>query len=579
MGKFSPNIIANYLGALARYNPAGDAILCGSVRQSYGGLAERVFRLAQALIRLGVKKDDKVTFMLHNLPEFIEINYAIQVAGAIPAPMNYRFTPREIEYQAGHSDAKVFFYHERYAREVEEAAPALSGIKTFVRLGAGKMPALEYEELVRSGENRDPRVPTSWDDVAVMIYTGGTTGFPKGVMLTYGAHLDMFTTMLATVFSRAATSLTTEQLKRVSDTMPVPGANRIAGVFANPTVRRLMAKPGTIRVLRHAIGFLLSRPQLARVGYKKPIRYMTPSMPFFHDASYQILILAMMTGNITFVLTPDVKFDTAAILKAVQDLKPAFMANVPTGWKKLVSEPRFAEFDVSSLRVCATGAGACPVALKKKIFERFPGAIIMDMFGQTEMTPITSFRIDADPSTLKERSVGKSIFPVRIVDEFGKEVAPGQIGEILYLSNTVMKGYYKDEGKTAETMTDGWFRSGDLGYIDAEGEVRLVDRKNECINTGGEKVFPLEVEEVIHLLPKVEEVCIIGVPDEEWGSTVRAVVQLQPGERLTAEEIVAFCRDQLAGFKIPRSVLFVDELPLSAAGKVLRAKIREQYGK
>jgi acyl-CoA synthetase (AMP-forming)/AMP-acid ligase II len=141
-----------------------------------------------------------------------------------------------------------------------------------------------------------------------------------------------------------------------------------------------------------------------------------------------------------------------------------------------------------------------------------------------------------------------------------------------------MKGYYKDEGKTAETMTDGWFRSGDLGYIDAEGEVRLVDRKNECINTGGEKVFPLEVEEVIHLLPKVEEVCIIGVPDEEWGSTVRAVVQLQPGERLTAEEIVAFCRDQLAGFKIPRSVLFVDELPLSAAGKVLRAKIREQYG-
>jgi len=203
----------------------------------------------------------------------------------------------------------------------------------------------------------------------------------------------------------------------------------------------------------------------------------------------------------------------------------------------------------------------------------------VDMFGQTEMTPITSFRIDADPSTLKDRSVGKSIVDVKVVDENGAEVPPGSPGEILYRSNTVMMGYYKDEEKTSQAMQEGWFRSGDLGYLDEEGEVRLIDRKKECINTGGEKVFPLEVEEIIHLHPMVEDVCIIGVPDDEWGSTVRAVVQLKNGGKLSAEEIIEFCRDQLAGYKIPRSVMFADELPLSPVGKVLRQKIRDLYGK
>jgi len=141
-----------------------------------------------------------------------------------------------------------------------------------------------------------------------------------------------------------------------------------------------------------------------------------------------------------------------------------------------------------------------------------------------------------------------------------------------------MKGYYKDEDKTREVMEGGWFRSGDLGYLDDEGEVRLIDRKKECINTGGEKVFPLEVEEIIHEHPKVEDVCIIGVPDEEWGSTIRAVVQPKEGENIEEQEIIEFCRDKLAGYKIPRSVVFVNELPLSPVGKVLRAKIREMYG-
>jgi acyl-CoA synthetase (AMP-forming)/AMP-acid ligase II len=141
-----------------------------------------------------------------------------------------------------------------------------------------------------------------------------------------------------------------------------------------------------------------------------------------------------------------------------------------------------------------------------------------------------------------------------------------------------MKGYYKDEEKTSEAIEDGWFRSGDLGYIDESGEIRVIDRKKECINTGGEKVFPLEVEEVISTHPKVDTVCIIGVPDEEWGSRVRGVIQLKSGETATSEEIIDFCRGKLAGYKIPKTVVFVDNIPFSPAGKMLRQKVRDAYG-
>ncbi len=580
MGKFSKNIIANCLISCATYNHAGRVVAFGQRRVTWSEMWKRAGRIASALIDLGVKKDDKVTFMFHNTPEFVELNYGIQVAGAVPVPMNYRFMPGEIEYQANHSDAEVFIYDSLFAESVEKAAPRLEGIRKFICHGkSGLDGALDYEEFVNSGREGDPGVETGWEDVAVMVYTGGTTGFPKGVMLTYGAHRDMFSNLLAYIITRAAeVDMDPEQAKKVGAALPVPGLSLAHRFIHSAAGKRIMESPGVFNTLRKGTDYLLSHPEAARIGYKNTIGYIVPSMPFFHDASYQILILSAFLGNICFVLPDSLKFDPELILRTVEKEKPLFMANVPTGWKKLVSFPEIDKYDTSSVRIAASGAGACPVELKRKIFEKFPGVIIADLFGQTEMTPVTSFRIDASPDTLKERSVGKSIVEAKVVDEEGRDVPPGEIGEILYKSSTVMKGYYKDEEKTSEVMKDGWFRGGDLGYIDEEGEVRLIDRKKECINTGGEKVFPLEVEQVIHEHPKVEDVCIIGVPDEEWGSTVRAVVQMKKGEQAEAGEIIEFCKDKLAGYKVPRSVVFVDELPLSPVGKVLRAKIREMYG-
>lgn len=576
----SPNIIANALACHALHNAAGEAIVYGDQRITWKALTERVFKLADALIKAGIKKDDKVAFMFYNCPEFIEINFAIQVAGAIPVPMNYRFVANEIVYQLNHCDARLFIYDHHFKQTVSEAASELSAIETFVCRGAdGAGNGPEYESFLASGTADDPRVPTDWDEVAVMIYTGGTTGFPKGVMLTYGGHLDMFCHLFASIVTRAATvDLTRDQVQALTRMVALPGVNLFSGLARTRLAKKLLASKKTYKTIEKAVRYLLTHPPAARVGYKNTIRLMTPSMPYFHDASYQTLILGALTGNACAIIVPGSKFDPETILQTVEREKPAFMANVPTGWKKIVSFADFDKYDVSSLLAAASGAGPCSADLKRKMFKKFPGIIILDMFGQTEMTPITSFRIDVSPETVKERSVGRTILDVRIVDEEGNEVPRGEIGEIMYRSKWIMKGYYKDDEKTAEAMTDGWFKGGDLGYIDPDGEVRLIDRKKECINTGGEKVFPLEVEEVLHNHPDVQDVCIIGVPDEEWGNTVRAVVQPMPGTSPDPDEIMEFCRGKLAGFKIPRSVVFVEELPLSPVGKVLRAKIREHYG-
>ncbi len=580
MGKYSPNIMANYLIGCASHNLNGEVLVFGERRVSWGELWVRSAKIANALVKLGVEKDDKAAFVFHNTPEFLELNYGVQVAGAIPVPVNYRFTAREVAFQVNHSDSVVLIYDSLFAEAVEKAAPELAAVKTFVRRGPGAMEsAVDYEDFVSSGNPADPRVANSWDDVAVMIYTGGTTGFPKGVMLTWRAHLDMFANLLASLAGRSAEiELSPEQAERVAEAFPMPGINHAYKFTRNETAKKILTSKKTHGAAKKGLSYLLSHPEVAKINYKNTIKYMVPSMPFFHDASYQILILGAMTGNMCFVLPADIKFNPDDILKIVEREKPVFMANVPAGWKKIANHPDIKNHDLSSLRVAATGAGACSMDLKRKMFEAFPGIIILDMFGQTEMTPITTFRMDTGPETLKERSVGKSIVDARVVDENGKEVPRGEIGEILYRSSTVMKGYYKDEEKTSEVMAGGWFKSGDLGYLDEDGEVRLVDRKKECINTGGEKVFPLEVEEILHEHPAVEDVAVIGVPDEEWGSTVRAVVRLKKEARASEAEIVEFCRDKLAGYKIPKTVVFVDELPLSPVGKVLRQKIRDMYG-
>ena len=580
MGAYSPNIIANSLISCKTHNADGEFVIYGDRRITWGEMTSRVFKIAQALIKLGVRKDDKVAFMFHNTPEFIEINCGIQVAGAIPTPMNYRYVSSEIEFQGNHSDAKVLIYDSIWSENVEQAFSALPNISEFICYGESDRPnVIDYDAFVDSGEDADPAVANAWEDVAVMIYTGGTTGFPKGVMLTYIAHVEMFAMLLSAVVVRTLSmDVDKDRHKLMLEPMPIPGKNLLGPIFRTRAFKRFISRPSSLEFFNKLFLKQFSDPDAASKGYKDARKAMYPSMPFFHDAAYANLFMGELSGSFCYVLPESVSFDPPQILSLIQREKVTNMSNVPTGWKKLVAYPDFDKYDVSSLRIATTGGGSCSSTLKKQILEKFPTAMIMDAFGQTEMTPVTSFRIDVDTDGLADRSVGKSIVETKIVNSKGESVPQGEIGEICYRSSTIMKGYYKDKEKTDEVMDDGWFKSGDLGYLDENGEIRTVDRKKECINTGGEKVYPLEVEEILQSHPKVDYACVFGLPDEEWGNTIKAVVQLYEGETMQAEEVMDFCRGKMAAYKIPRSVEFTPTLPFSPAGKLLRQKVREQHG-
>jgi acyl-CoA synthetase (AMP-forming)/AMP-acid ligase II len=243
--------------------------------------------------------------------------------------------------------------------------------------------------------------------------------------------------------------------------------------------------------------------------------------------------------------------------------------------------PDIDKYDKSSLFELNSGAGICPSELKKRILEKFPGTLFSDQFGQTEMSPIAISKWDssADLEKISDRDLGVPLTTIemRVVNEKGEDVKPGEIGEIIYKSPTVMKEYYKDEEKTRKTITDGYFHSGDLGYFDENGKLRLVDRASEMINVGGENVYPHEVEEILETNQKVEYAALLGVKDEEYGQVPMALIKLREGEKATEEEIIDFCRGKMSGIKRPRFVEFVEEFPINPVGKIERRKAKEKF--
>ena len=572
----TPNFMEEALRRCVRYNPEGVFLVYGDQRVSWRELDDRASRLAHGLAGLGVGPGDRVILMFHNCPAFFETNYAVQKLGAIPVPMNYRFTAREIAYQANHCAAKAFVFERLWQEGVAEARDQMPTVRDYVGLDTPEFAgAHAYETLISRSSPDFPVGPTTLEDTCVLCYTGGTTGMPKGVMLTYGNHVRMVQSIVRTVVRSLGGFRVTPDLEAMLRRR-LPGP--VVGVAKSAPVRYVLGRRwlqnGIIRLADRLIGSALA----VRVGARQPIKAMMPSFPMFHDAAYQLAVLAPLLGNMTLVMPRSVSFDPEAVLKLVESERPLLLGNVPTAWRMLVDYAGIDRFDRSSVLACATGAGVCPAALKRKIFAAFPGVVIADGFGQTEMTPVTSFRFDFSPASLKDHCVGKPVVETRIVDEQDRDVAPGEVGEIIYRSGSVMKGYFNEPDKTAETVRDGWLYSGDLGYFDADGDLRVVERKKECISSGGEKIFPHEVEDVLLEHPAIAQACVIGVPDEKWGQSVRAVVVLKPGAPLTADAVIAHCEGRIAGYKKPRSVIFAKELPVSPVGKIQRREVKENYG-
>lgn len=566
------NFIGDHLEKCAKYNPEGCYLIYGDQRCTWKALNLRAKRLASALKDMGIKKGDKVILMFHNCPEFFETNYAIQLVGAIPVPMNYRFTAREIIYQAEHCGAVAYIFEDIWIEAVLAAKPGMTTVKNFILKGKKHPGIKSYQQLMDQYSASSPNVATTADDVCVICYTGGTTGMPKGVMLTYANHLRLLEAMVNGILPRLANISIPPDIRNKLD-----APNWLLSLVVSKPVRFLLSRQWLQKALGRLLPKVIGTPLALRLSAGQEVKAMMPSFPFFHDAAYQLCIIGPITGNTTLVCPTSISFNPEEVMQLIEREKPQLLGNVPTGWKMLLNHPKINNYNLDSILVAATGAGVAPAALKHKIFDRFKGVVIADVFGQTEMTPATTMRIDVSPASLKDRCIGKPFVATKIVDEHDRELAPGETGEIVYRGGTVMQGYYNEPDKTEEAIKNGWFHSGDLGYFDEDGDLRILERKNECISSGGEKIFPHEIEEILSTYEGVEEICVIGVPDETWGSTVRAVIQHGPNTVLDEQAIIAWCKDKMAGYKKPKSVVFTEKLPVTAVGKVQRGKVREIY--
>lgn len=492
------------------------ALVCGSQRFSYGQFMERVNRLAHGLSGLGTGPGDRVAVLLPNCHRFAELFLAVAQLGAVLVPFNVRLSPKELAKLIEHSEALGLVSTSSFRATLKTIPGTLSKLRLLLGSGLEEEGFRDYESLIAT--TLSSKINPDFDDgeVAIQMYTSGTAGTPKGVLLT---HRNLMANTLTGIFERRFTC---------------------RDVFLN-------------------------------------------AAPMYHIADVEYFLQILSVGGTNVFID---RFDPILFLQMVQKERVTATWLVPTMIHDLLRLPDLNDYDVSSLRTIYYG-GAC---LSPQLFwqarKAFPCEFSLG-FGLTGASPLISLLRpedhQGDPSEVERRlrSCGREVFnvEVRIVDEEGKKVPSGQVGEIVVLGANVMKGYWKMNRETKQALRGGWLHTGDMAWMDEEGYIFLVDRKKDVIKSGGENIYSREVEEAIASHPAVKEVAVIGVPDERWGETVKAVIVRREGALCTEEEILEFCKRNLAGFKKPKSVTFVQGLPKNITGKVLKAELRERYKK
>lgn len=498
-----------FLSLTARRSPEQVAIVSEGRKITYGELDRQVNRLSNALIHLGLRLGDKVATLFPNSPELVVAYFAILKAGGVLVPLNPRLRPEDFLYMLQHSDSRFLIYSHGFRDAVASIRDRLGKLEAAVFCGEEPPDgSLSFQEMIARGKEDEPRLALSEDDDFCLMYTAGTTGRPKGVLVTH--------------------------------------RNFIWGVLNQAT------------------------------SYLPPPDRVLQVFPLAHNAGMIGLMTRTLRGDTLVIIRAP---GPELILKSIQEHAITMLGLVPTLSNALTQVPSLDEYDRNSVLLVGSGAAVLPPETKRRMRDLFPKAGIFDTYGMTECSgPITSLK--PEDAFRKEACVGKSLpyHEVRVVDERGADVRPGEVGEIVVRGPTVMKCYYKDQDATDEAIREGWLFTGDLARVDEEGYIYIVDRKKDLIVTGGYNVYPKEVEDVLFAHPKVMEASVIGVPDPKWGETIRAVVVPKKGELLTEQEILDFCKDRLAGYKKPTSVVFVEELPKSPVGKVLKRVLRESLG-
>jgi long-chain acyl-CoA synthetase len=530
-----PDRAAIVFGAVAHKLP-GQPLM--DKPMSYRDLRSAVNRFAGALVRLGVKKGDRVAIYLPNSPQFAIAFYGALKAGAVIAPVNPIYTPRELEFILQDSGAETIvllsqFYPKLQSirgktklkkvivTNIKEYFPPL--LKTLFSLAMEKKEGhrvelaqgdLWFQDTLKSESSVPPGVEVSTFDDAVLLYTGGTTGLPKAAQLS---HYNLLANVL--------------QLRAW-----VPWAKEGQEV------------------------------------------YLT-ALPMFHSYAMTTCMNTSVLLAGTMVLIPNPR-DLEHILKAIQQHKPTFFPGVPTMYTAINNNAHTKEYDLKSIRACLSGAAGLPVEVAKR-FQEITGARLVEGYGLSEASPV----VTANP-ILGDNRVGTIGLPmpdtdVKLMDvETGAtEVPAGQPGELCVKGPQVMKAYWNKPDETAKTLRDGWLHTGDIAVMDDDGYFRIVDRLKEMIISGGYNIYPREIEDVLYQHPAVLEAAAIGVPDSYRGESAKAFVVFKPGQTATEEELIAYCKQHLAPYKVPRSIEPRESLPKTMIGKILRRELVAEENK
>ena len=510
--------IGRLLTKSARAFPENLAIACGSRQSTYAQFNARANRLSKALYRLGLVAGDNVAILMYNRPEMLESMFGCFKAGCGAVPINFRLHPKEFAFIIDHSEAKAVIVSPEFDEPVTQIRDQIPQARHVITVSRGPAGLLDYEALLAAESAHFEDADVACDDVAWIFYTSGTTGRPKGAMLTHRNLLAMTMSFYA-------------------DMTPGLGPDDVV----------LHAAP-----LSHGSGL-----------------YALPNV-----------------GKAAAHIIPESKsFDPEEVLKFIEDYRVTNMFAAPSMVKRLIDSPAVDRYDHISLKSLNYGGGPTLVEDLLNAMRKM-GPCLVQLYGQGE-SPMTITYLAHHDHILegtpeRRRRLGSAGIPrtdveVAVFDQDDHELPPGEIGEIATRSDLVMKGYWRDSQATATTLRNGWLHTGDLGYLDERGYLFIMDRSKDMIISGGENIYPREIEEVIIQHPAVREVAVIGVPDPRWGEAIKAVVAMVPGEEVTEAELIDFCRDHIASYKKPKSVDFVDELPKNNFGKIVKQELRAKY--
>jgi long-chain acyl-CoA synthetase len=492
--------LASILIDTAERGPDKIAFKLDEVELPYGRLAEGTAQVAGVLAKRGIGPGDSVGVMLPNVPYFPVAYYGVLRLGAAVVPMNVLLKGREVEYYLADSGAKALIAWHGFEEEAKVGAAA-AGVELIV-VKPGEFEALMgAAEPVREVADRDEQ------DTAVILYTSGTTGSPKGAELT---HVNLLTNARV----------------NIETLIKIDAEDRLLG-----------------------------------------------ALPLFHSFGQTCTMNAGVLAGAMISLIP--RFDPVKALEILQRDEITVFMGVPTMYNAFLAVPNHNDYDTSNLRLCISGGASLPVETLSTFEQEF-GCKILEGYGLSETSPVASFN---HPD--KERKPGSIGTPIRgvemkLIDDDGNDVPMGgdQVGEIAIRGHNVMKGYWRKPEATADSIdADGWFKTGDMARVDGDGYFFIVDRKKDLIIRGGYNVYPREVEEVLFAHPAIQEAAVVSVPHADLGEEVGAAVALKAGEQATAEEIQEHCKSQVAAYKYPRHIWFVDELPKGPTGKILKREI------